>query len=408
MALIQFEPSVFSAPVSAVGRAPSLGGRVLQLSMRRAQDCVGCCPTYELEDVFASVTGGDRIEVDDAGAIKFARARAWLVHKLGRLASRSKQVASWVAPRIRAPELTRDYDLFFPVFNNPFELSALAAVPDWRRRSRAAVCFINELWRDRWPHLLPGYLLELLSGFDHVFIGVESGVGDVARIIGRPCTYLPLAADVLRFAPPPNAVRNIDVCYIGRRSAVTHTALLQRARERGSFYYHDTVRSSGKGGKQVTFGVSSPSEHRVILANLLKRTRYYVANRARVNQPEFRDQEISARFFEGIAAGAVLIGEAPRSANFLRQFDWPDALIPLPFDSPDVGAVLDALDVDPARLERIRRDNVHHAALRHDWLHRLKTVFEVAGLTPTDAMRAREARLRELCDAAPDVYAKTA
>jgi hypothetical protein len=104
----------------------------------------------------------------------------------------------------------------------------------------------------------------------------------------------------------------------------------------------------------------------------------------------------------------VVIGEAPRSAEFFRQFDWADAVIPLPFDSPDVGTVLDALDADPARLERIRRDNVHHAARRHDWLHRLKTVIEVVGLTPTDAMCAREARLRELCGAAPDVHAKTA
>jgi len=42
-------------------------------------------------------------------------------------------------------------------------------------------------------------------------------------------------------------------------------------------------------------------------------------------------------------------------------FDWQDAVIRLPFDSPDTGEILEALDADPQRIERIRRENVHHA-----------------------------------------------
>jgi hypothetical protein len=111
-------------------------------------------------------------------------------------------------------------------------------------------------------------------------------------------------------------------------------------------------------------------------------------------------EEISSRFYEGVAAGAVLLGEPPRSDEFRRQFDWPDAVIRLPFNSPDAAEFLESLDADPQRIERIRRDNVHHAAQRHDWIHRLRAVYEALGLKPTEAMLAREERLRSLAAAA--------
>jgi len=370
---------------------PGSGGPVLQLSMRRVHDLVAFCAPYELEDVVASVTGADRVEIDDYRAIEWAR-RAY---KLGRKALRSRALARALVPPLRVPSLAREYELFFPVFNHPFELFALAAVPDWRTRCRRAVCLISEIWIQE----LPEYLIELLSDFDHLFISLQHPAAEVARIVGKPCTYLPLGADVVRFSPHPSpAPRSIDVCNLGRRSAVTHAALLELARERRIFYFYDTVRASGPRAKQLTFHVGNPAEHRLFLASVLRHSRYYLAYRSRVNEPEQTEgrEEISGRFYEGAAAGAVLLGEPPRSSEFGRQFDWPDAVVRLPFDSPDVGDFLAALDRDPERLERIRRTNAQQAALRHDWLYRLETVFGAVGLAPTDAMHARRARLSEL------------
>jgi len=173
---------------------------------------------------------------------------------------------------------------------------------------------------------------------------------------------------------------------------------MRLAREGRIFYYYDTVAASGAGRKERTFRVDDAAEHRLLLASLLRRSRYFIANRGRINEPEYTrgNDEISGRFYEGAAAGTVMLGEPPRTAEFERQFDWPDAVIPLPFDSPDVGRRLAELDQDPARLARIRRDNVANAALRHDWVHRIRTVFETLGLRPTEAMLARESQLRAL------------
>jgi glycosyl transferase family 1 len=340
--------------------------------------------------VVADVTGADRVDAGDRETLELSR-RAY---KLARFATGSRRFARACAPRPPTVRLDRDYELFFPVFNNGYELFALATVPDWRRRCRVAACFVNELW----AHLLPGYLLELLAEFDHVFLGIQTA-RELEQAIGRPCSYLPLAADVLRFSPFPELPpRTIDVCNIGRRSPVTHEALVRLARERRIFYYYDTVAASGPGQKQRTFHVDDASEHRLLLAGLLQRSRYFIANRGRVNEPEFttgRD-EIAGRFYEGAAAGTIMVGEPPRSEEFDRQFDWADAVIRLPFDSPDVGRVLVELDEDPPRLARIRQTNVCNAARRHDWVHRLRTVFDALGVPATEAMLARGERLEAL------------
>jgi hypothetical protein len=371
-------------------------GRVLLLSQRRVSVLVAYCLAYEFEDIFAAVTAAQRIDATDLPALRFCR-RAY---KLARLASGSPGLARRLAPYPGGKMvLQHDFELFFPVFNHVYELYSLVMIRNWRERCHKAACFIIEVWSD----LIPEYLLELLSTFDHVFLGHPHCLKDVARITGRPCTYLPLAVDVPRFTPASlNQPRPIDVCNIGRRSPATHRALLEEAERLQSFYYYDTVARSGTDLKQRTFGVDSPHEHRGMLASILKRSRYYVANRAYVNQPELtagRD-EISARFYEGAAAGTVMIGEAPSTDEFKRQFDWPDALIHVPFDSPDIGHILAGLNAQPDRLRAVRHNNVRAAALRHDWLYRIRMVFDVLGVAPTEEMQARAQRLQQIASRA--------
>lgn len=381
------------APRDRPALVTGTGGGVLLFSMRRLEDLVAYSMTYEFEDVASDVTGGDRVEAGSRELLELCRR----VYKLLRYASKSRRLARALTPRGTALQLTRDYDLFFPTFNHAYELYALAQVPDWRKRCRLAACFVSELWLQS----LPRYLLELMAEFDHIFLGVQTPVHEVARITGRPCTFLPLAADVLRFSPltpPAPARRMIDVCNIGRRSRITHEVLLRLAREQRIFYYYDTAAASGIDSKQRTFHVQNAAEHRLLLANLLKRSRFYFTHRARVNEPELTrgHDEISGRFYEGVAAGTVMLGEPPADAVFRQLFDWPDAVIPVPFDCPHIAELLAELERDPQRLARISLTNAQQAALRHDWVHRLRAVYATLGLPPTGAMLAREERLHAL------------
>ena len=376
-------------------------GKVLLLSQRRISDLVAFCLAYEFEDTFQSVTGAERIDATDLASLEFSR-RAY---KLARAATGSSRTALRIAPSPRGKvALERDFELFFPVFSNAFELYSLATIPNWRQRCRKAACFITEVWTDQ----LPEYLLELLSEFDHIFLGLRHCVDDVARITGRPCSYLPLATDVLRFAPAAlDQPRPIDVCNIGRRSQVTHQALLADAGRRQCFYYYDTVAASGSDLKQRTFRVDNPGEHRLMLAAILKHSNYFIANRSHVNNPEFtagRD-EISARFYEGVAAGTAMIGEAPRTDEFQRQFDWPDAVIPTSTDHSQIGSLVAELQRQPDRMRQIRRNNVVHSLRRHDWVYRWKEIMRVAGLDASPGLVARERRLSDLANLAGEIGA---
>ena len=365
-------------------------GRVLVLSMRQAADLVGYCALYEFEGIVSDLTGADVAKLLGEEIDVPSRLSKLALGLRGRSNGRTGSAGS----------LRDRYELFLPMFNHPYELLALNAIDRWRERSRVAACYIVEAWSGR----LPPYLAEALKGFDHVFIGVKGTVDEIARISGRPCSYLPMGVDALRFCPHPNPVpRTIDVCGIGRRSPVTHAALLAEGRrDRNFFYYYDSIQTAPSRGatRSITFRVSDPAEHRVLLGNLLRRSRYFIANRAWVDNSAMlkgRD-EIAARFYEGAAAGAVMIGEPPDSPQFREEFGWPEPVIPIPFEAPDIAAILAQLDADPKRLARIRTDNVVHALQQHDWVYRFRPILEFAGIAPPDRLLAREARLQELAN----------
>lgn len=367
--------------------------RVLLLSERRIADLVGFCDAYEFEDTIAAVTDAMRIDVTDLPSLEFSR-RAY---KAARMVTGSSRLASRFARRPRSKVVLKDnFDLFFPVFSHAHQLYSLAAICNWRERCSKAACFISEVKLAT----LPVYLVELLADFDHIFIASSGSVREVGRITGRPCTYLPIAVDVPRFTPAsPDQPRPIDVCYIGRRSEVTHQALLKETQQKQLFYYYDTVAASGTSMKDRTFRVDKPDEHRRMLGTLLKHSRYFIANRAYVNRPEERE-DMSLRFYEGAAAGTVMLGEAPRIEEFHAQFDWPDALVDLPFNSPDIGRVLAALNDDPERLRSVRRNNAREAARRHDWLHRIQVVFSTLGIPHTEKMGTRAKLLDQIASRA--------
>jgi hypothetical protein len=376
---------------NSTGSATGSMGQVLLLSMRNAENIVAYSANYEFEDIITQTCGADRVDANSFGTTTASR-RAY---KTARYLSGSPRIASVFLPKASVVKLKRDYEFFFPVFNHPHEIYALSTIMNWREHCRIAACFVGESFADK----LPTYLLELLSKFDHIFVGSKSVVDKISRITGRPCACLPFASDVLTFSPIPNQpVRTIDVCNIGRRSQVTHDALITLARSRKIFYHYDTVAASGVGQKQRSFRVGNANEHRLLLANILKRSRYFIANLSRVNEPELNKgrQEIAGRFYEGISAGTVLLGQPPKSFEFNEQFDWPDAVIAMPFDAPDIAQTLSALDADMDRLKRISRTNLYHAALRHDWLYRLQTVFKTVGLSPTPGMIERQVNLQAI------------
>ena len=368
---------------------------VLVLSMRELSDLAAHCCLYEFEDIISTLDVVDILKPLSNYDVNTVRK----IYKLTRNLTNSSLIANLLVPKSNSVVIDQEYKLFFPVFNSPYEIFALYHLKNWREKSQKAVCYVSEVW-EGYIEKSNKYILNFLKDFDHIFLGVNNAIEMVAQMTGRPCTYLPPAVDALKFCPYPlKHHRSIDVCSLGRRSPVTHQALLALT-DQGKIYHFDTLKTTGmKDAKlQKTFRVSNAREHRLVLSNILKISRYFIANRANANEPlkTRGKEEIGYRFFEGAAAGTVMLGDAPATDKFQQYFSWPDAVIKIPFDAPNIEEVIVELDAQPERLARIRRDNVINSLLQHDWVYRLKEVYETVGLQPSVQMLAREARLKDL------------
>jgi hypothetical protein len=136
-----------------------------------------------------------------------------------------------------------------------------------------------------------------------------------------------------------------------------------------------------------------------LIANIAKRSLYFIVAAAKIDTRETHGQiEIGHRYYEGAAAGAVMIGEAPDSEAYRELFGWPEAVVQIQPDGSDVMAVLRDLGSDPDRLAAISKRNAREALLRHDWVYRWIEMFRVAGIEVTQHMVARERRLKDMSD----------
>ncbi|MDV2997032.1 MAG: hypothetical protein N4J56_006737 [Chroococcidiopsis sp. SAG 2025] len=65
----------------------------------------------------------------------------------------------------------------------------------------------------------------------------SNSISGVAEIVQRPCEYIPFGVDAIKFCPYPlERERSVDLYSVGRRSQVTHQALLELA-ENHSFLH---------------------------------------------------------------------------------------------------------------------------------------------------------------------------
>jgi hypothetical protein len=337
------------------------------------------CGLYEAQDVLCEADDVDLIPLRPRTG--FQLKQHWQRRLLYRDVSKRLIYANPGLERVR---LTRDYDLFVAVCQNYWDLLYLNAIEGWKDRCRTSVIWIDEIW----AALIPSYKywLHALTQFDHIFVGCSGSVRPLSAAIGRQCHWLPGGVDAMRFTPYPNPPeRVIDVYSIGRRCEGIHQSLLRLAAKREIFYVHDTFAAAD----MVPYDYR---QHRDLLANTVKRSHYFIVARAKVDAPaETQGQvEIGFRYYEGAAAGAVLIGQTLGHDSFHEMFGWPDAVIEARPDGSDLCQVLSSLESNPDRVHEISRRNASEALLRHDWVYRWKAMFAAAGVALSHGLVARE------------------
>jgi Glycosyl transferases group 1 len=345
------------------------------------------CGLYEAQDVLVETDSVDVIGPEPGWRFQLMEhlQRTLLYHDVTRK-------LAFLNPGLGKVRLAQEYELFVGVCQNWWDLLYLNAIEGWEQHCRTSVCWLDEVWAASLPDYK--YLFRALERFDHIFVGTRGSVGPLSKAIGKSCRWLPGAVDALRFTPSPNALpRVIDVYSIGRRWDGIHRTLL-RAAERGEiFYIYDTFEAANS-------ETTDPQEHRELFANIAKRSCYFLVAPPKMDTPGHThgQVEIGYRYFEGAAAGTVMIGQAPKCAAFGEMFPWPDAVVEVHPDGSDVRSILASMRSEPARHLAIGRRNATEALLRHDWIYRWKEVFSVAGIEPSEYMATRQRRLKDLAE----------
>ena len=360
--------------------------RALVWSLRKIQNFVYNSCLYEFEDIINEIDKADLItppQLDFKGKV---------VNRLIKTQARNFKPVINLNPYIKSIDLEQEYDIFFTTLDFPLTISSINLIKNLRQKCKFTVGYIVEIWNSDLPKLRN--ILQFWSNFDLICIGHSSSsiVKNVQDIINVPCIYLAPGVDAIKFHPNfQQDCRCIDICSLGRRSDITHETLLKLAEEKQYYYYYDRAKSAD-------LRSSRHQEHRTFTANLLKSSRYFITNHAKVNQPE-RTQgqmEIGYRFFEGAAAGNILIGYPPDTETFRCYFNWEDAVIPIAFDEPNIDQIILGLDSQPEYLRKIQINNVINSLRKHDWVYRWEQVLTELGLPTSKGIDARKATLERM------------
>ncbi len=358
--------------------------RVLMFSQRNiAADVLFRCPHYEFEDIICEMDSVDVVAPEVGRWFDFRK----MVAK--RLAWHTPITLNPGVPKVRA---AGTYDLFFAICGSPVDLLMVNALENWQDVAKKSICLVDEMWVTEFGAYK--FFLKILAKFDCVMMYYSESAKAANEVVGgRKFRFLAPGIDGIQFCPYPSlADRVIDIYSIGRRSEASHRALIRIAEETGRFYIYDSI----SGSRAIHW-----KEHRLLFANTAKRSRYFIVNPALIDRRDVRgDQnEMGNRYFEGAASGAVMIGERPQNQEFEKMFDWPDAVLDLPYGSTNVERIMKEVESRPDWEEEMRWSNVVQTLLRNDWAYRWEMVLDAAGLDPLQGLRDRKERLGRLAKA---------
>ena len=290
------------------------------------------------------------------------------------------------------------------------DLGLLSCLKDWRKKFDLVIAFIQDAWIFE---AFPDYTTQL----DCLFVAIKDLIEPLRAQFSIPVAYLPYSEDVLERGSC-NVQRSIDVTSYGRIPSEYHNRLFDLS-DRGpshpggrNFFYYRQVPEGAQLNPDEPFTPSRfDYQHSALISNVLANSKLslafdftYTVQRAVElpnghNHPsyQYRKPVLGWRWYEGIAAGAALVGKRPPIPEADELLDWEDATIELP-DDPDAGveAILELLQ-DEDRLHAIHHRNYWNALNRHDHRHRMETIFTELALPIPPGLQEQLDRMAYLC-----------
>ena len=346
------------------------------LSQRGLSTHLSRCCGYEFEDTLCAAFPGTTLYAPRLNS----SIRTGLKIKARFAHGRS---SGGIFDNVFAIEEVDEHEVLLAVMGQVRDLALLGAMRDWRRKSRYAICWLHELWIEEIPRLRG--MLRALEQFDLVLCSLYYTAEKLREELKGPdVIYLPPGVDTLGFAPSIEpSLRPIDITNLGVIADATHESLLEYVKQIDGFYFFDTE----KGTREAR----SPSQHRLRYANILKRSKYFLCHFAKIAFEESGGQlEFGLRYFEGLAAGCVVLGSRKSRPDFDKFLGWEDSVLEMPFECPNTSEILQRLDREADRLRDISARNVRRSLESNDHAHRWKTIVDRLGLSEDYHLRRRQ------------------
>ena len=316
------------------------------LSERESCTHVSWGTSYELEDIL----------VNSCGASILAP-RAWSIHP--KLDIGLRKLIPNRYHRLSMPEGMGG--TLIAVCMGPPALRMLDAIPDWRSRFDHVAAYVVDLY----PGAVKRLPQSICDKLDALFISYEQMLPIVRGYVSCPVHLILQAADVLGqgLAGGP---RPFEFSAYGRQPGKLVARLAERTNRRSSsaILLHSTFAYPY---------VSDWRSDRALFWQMLRRTRVSICYPFSLTHDHiYRGVDpLTARWFEGMAAGCVLAGQRPISPEAERLIALEDAMVELPSDEDEAIERLLHLARDWERCEAISRRNFQTAATQHDWRFRI-------------------------------------
>ena len=275
-------------------------------------------------------------------------------------------------------------DMLIVVAHAPQDLSMIDAIAGCRRKFKRIVAWVTD------SYFQAGFG-RATAEYDAITVTAHEDAAHPRSRYGIAVHQVYQGVDGLAWAPPPDALRAIDLIGFGRMPPSYHAHFSQRFHAASSphLYLHSPLGN-----------VTGESVHleRGMLFKLLHRTKVSLAFHLYVEPQGQRPRAmmVTSRWQESLLAGCVVAGKRPVSRMGEDMLCWPDATMELADDPQDAGDELQHLLAFDDELHALRQRNVREVLLRHDWRHRIVELCGHFGLPLPLALAEDLQRVRAL------------
>jgi len=293
---------------------------------------------------------------------------------------------------------TAHADLFFAAISLSNIVGLLKETKGWHRPFLRVFCYIFDSWvpeaeaaRSGFRHSISSFT-RTVRQIDHLFVSNPRAIEAFSDVYKISVSCMAMAADVKQFGSmQPD--RAITVNAYGRQN-VAHADVLAKS--------YNTTRSSRSlyhTNHMASGGILDLQQHRAFFWKMLSMsciTLAYDPVKVDPGHRRFPFSFVAQRWFEGLAAGCVVVGYRPDCPEADQLLNWTDATLECPTDPKEFLQFIDDLASDLPRLKRIRVSNFNHMLQAHDWGYRVVEMMAVMSIEPQGRWPRRHAELLKM------------